>query len=137
MPGTDYTWSSAGDTDWGTSTNWTPNGVPGTDAADTVTIDAREVQDETGRRAAARQLLNRFRVNVETVVETETRGEIINPPPPPNEDIDGDIIIHERWEGGTEALDETGAWYEVYPETDYDGNGSIGACAGGYADLSL
>lgn len=64
----------------------------------TVTIDAREVQDETGRRAAARQLLNKFRVNVGTQVEitASPSGEIINPPD--SKDVDGDIIEGEARE---------------------------------------
>jgi hypothetical protein len=32
-----YTWNGATDSDWGTSTNWTPNGIPG--AADNVLIN--------------------------------------------------------------------------------------------------
>lgn len=46
----------------------------GTTAKLTVTIDAREVHDETGRRAAARQLLDKFRVNIST--EVSITGEV-------------------------------------------------------------
>ena len=56
----------------------------------TVTIDAKEVNDETGRRAAARQLLEKFRVEVGTQVE-------ITASPPKDED-DSDIIEGEAKE---------------------------------------
>jgi hypothetical protein len=38
QPAVDYTWNGSSDTDWGTSANWTPNGVP--TSADNVTISS-------------------------------------------------------------------------------------------------
>jgi hypothetical protein len=38
QPAVDYTWNGSSDTDWGTSANWTPNGVPG--SSDNVTISS-------------------------------------------------------------------------------------------------
>src|SRR3990167_8881031 len=35
----DYTWSLGANGNWTTNTNWTPNGVPGSGAGDTATID--------------------------------------------------------------------------------------------------
>ncbi|HXD94376.1 MAG TPA: hypothetical protein VNX01_14315, partial [Bacteroidia bacterium] len=35
---TSYTWNGATSTNWGTATNWTPNGIPGGNAGDNVTI---------------------------------------------------------------------------------------------------
>ena len=39
MPGTDYTWTGDTDGDPTVQGNWNPTGVPGTNAADTITID--------------------------------------------------------------------------------------------------
>lgn len=44
MAGTNYIWTGATNTAWDTTTNWTPNGTPGADAADTVTIDGRQTK---------------------------------------------------------------------------------------------
>lgn len=38
-PFTSYTWNGSTSSDWGTATNWTPNGIPG--AVDNVTINAQ------------------------------------------------------------------------------------------------
>lgn len=55
----------------------------------TVKVGKQEVDDEHGRRAAARQLLNKFRVQIGTEIEVETGS--------PMED-DGDIIEGEARE---------------------------------------
>lgn len=41
--GVDYTWVGGTSSSWSEPTNWSPNGIPGTDALDTVTFDTNQV----------------------------------------------------------------------------------------------
>jgi collagen type I/II/III/V/XI/XXIV/XXVII alpha len=58
-----YSWSSATSGDWATTTNWTPNGIPGAAGGDTATINATGSNNYTVTYDEGAESLNSLTIN--------------------------------------------------------------------------
>lgn len=97
-------------------------------------ITNTDVMSTDGRRIAAGPMIGSIKVFDVATGEIEDTGEWpCTGGMPCWLEIEGKYIATERWEGGADYRTPDGTYVQIYPETDYNGDGRTGSdCPGGW-----